>query len=54
MDAFCDQVEKLVKDQYGHDDGGDLCWNLIEMGVVDMSRGERYAAQIVAQHLEQA
>lgn len=54
MNAFCEQVGKLVKDQYGYDDGRDLCWSLIEMGVVDMSRGEQYAARIVAQHLEQA
>jgi hypothetical protein len=54
-DAFCSEVEKIVKQQHGHDDGGDLCWNLIEQGVVDIKKHTpKQAAQIVAQHIDQA
>lgn len=54
MSEFCDEVEALVKEKYHLDDGGDLCWNLIESGVIDMKRGADVAAQTVAQHMEQA
>jgi hypothetical protein len=53
MDAFCDEVEAKVKQDYGYDDGGDLCYNFIESGQVKMSEGVFKAAQTVAQALAQ-
>ena len=54
MHEFCDKVNARVEEQFDLEDGGDLCFNLLEMGVVreDMSVDE--AARIVAQHLLQA
>ena len=51
---FCDLVGDRVEQEYGYEDGADLCFNLLEMGVIseDSSIGE--AAQIVAQHIAQA
>ena len=54
MDKFCTQVEALVKERYGEDDGGDLCWNLIEQGVISMADGVDRATLTVAMHLLQA
>ena len=51
---FAKEVDKAVKDQYDLDDGGDLCWNLMESGVINMHDGVDSAARIVAQHIEQA
>ncbi len=53
QDQFCDEVEALVEKEYGEVDGGDLCYNLIDMGVIDMACGVPYAAGVVAQHLLQ-
>jgi hypothetical protein len=52
--AFTAKVDARVEEQYGVQDGGDLCFNLLESGVIreDMSIDE--AARIVAQHLLQA
>lgn len=51
---FCELVGDRVEQDYGYKDGADLCFNLLEMGVIneDASIGE--AAQIVAQHIAQA
>lgn len=54
MDEFCDAVEALVKQQYGVDDGGDLCWSLLEQQVIKLTDTHERAARIVAQHLLQA
>ena len=54
MHSFCNAVGKIVLEQYGLEDGNDLCFNLVEMGVIDMANGENVAAQIVAQHIWQA
>lgn len=51
--AFCDAVEKVVEQQYGLDDGGDLCFTLVENGTINMKNGVDMAARIVAQHLSQ-
>lgn len=52
---FCDQVDEVVSNEYNLDDGGDLCWNLIEQGTIDLKKHDvQAAAAIVAQHLEQA
>lgn len=51
---FCRQVDEKVEALYDVTDGGDLCWNLIDLGVVEESAGVGVAAQIVAQHLLQA
>ena len=50
---FCAKVHAMVEQQYGHEDGGDLLFNLIESGVIDQDDGVEAAARIVAQHLEQ-
>lgn len=50
---FCFQVGQVVESEYGLTDGDDLCYNLVEGGVIDMQQGVRQAAAIVAQHLEQ-
>ena len=54
MHDFSERVDKIVEEQYDCSDGGDLCYNLIESGVVDMALGEAAAARIVAQHIQQA
>lgn len=54
MEEFCSKVDEICSTQYGCDDGGDLCYNLIESGVINMADGEDNAARIVAQHIQQA
>lgn len=51
---FCDLVNARVKEQYGLDDGGDLCFNLQESGVIAEDASVDEAARIVAMHIEQA
>jgi hypothetical protein len=53
-EEFAEEVGEIVLDLYGEEDGADLCYNLVEMGVVDMQQSVYVAAQIVAQHIEQA
>jgi hypothetical protein len=50
---FCDAVAQLVEDEYGLTDGDDLCYNLIEQGVIDTRDGVNPAARVVAQHMLQ-
>jgi hypothetical protein len=54
MHDFSNKVDVIVEEQYGFYDGGDLCYNLIESGTIDMAQGENNAARVVAQHIEQA
>lgn len=51
---FCDEVGKLVEQNYGHSDGDDLCFRFLEMGRIDMDDGVDSAARYVAQMIEQA
>lgn len=51
---FCSHVENRVKEQYDLDDGGDLCFSLMEMGVIAEDASIDEAARIVAMHMEQA
>jgi len=51
---FCQQVDELVMTRFDALDGGDLCWNLIDLGVVEISAGVAMAARIVARHIFQA
>lgn len=51
---FCAAVEAAVYHQFGEQDGGDLCWNLMDMGIIDNDASVNQAARIVAQHLQQA
>jgi hypothetical protein len=51
---FCDLVEKRVEEQYDLTDGGDLCFNLLESGVIAPDASVDEAARIVAMHMEQA
>lgn len=48
------QVEKKVKEYYGLDDGGDLFYNLLEMGVITPEITVEEAVYVVAQHMMQA
>ena len=52
--VFCDKVDQLVKQQYGLDDGGDLCFNLVQSNVISLSDSVAHAARIVAMHFVQA
>lgn len=54
MMEFCDKVSAVCEEQYDIKDGGDLCWNLIEQGVISMADGVDTAARVVAQHIQQA
>ena len=51
---FCDKVEKRVEEQYGLTDGADLCFNLLESGVIPEDASVDEAARIVAMHMAQA
>jgi len=51
---FCKEVGIRAKDEYDVDDGADLCYNLLDMGVLTLEDSIRRAAQIVAQHILQA
>ena len=51
---FCGLVGDRVSEQYGLDDGADLCFNLLESGVIDQDAGVDEASRIVAMHLAQA
>lgn len=50
---FCELVAAEVKRQYGYDGTADLCFNLLESGVIDQDATVNQAARIVAQHMEQ-
>lgn len=54
VEDFCNDVDAVVTERYRLDDGGDLCYSLIESGVIDMRDGIDAAARTVAQHIEQA
>jgi len=54
MHSFCNAVDARVEEQYGIQDGGDLCFNLLESGVIREDMGVDEAARIVAQHIWQA
>lgn len=51
---FSQQVREVAFERHDIMDGGDLCYNLVEMGVIDMSEGVGVAARIVAMHYQQA
>lgn len=51
---FCDLVDKRVEEQYDLEDGGSLCFNLLESGVIPENASVDEAARIVAMHLMQA
>ena len=51
---FCELVGVVVEQQYGYQDGADLCFNLLEMGTISEDASIEDAAQIVAQHMAQA
>lgn len=53
-EQFIDAVDKVCSDCYEVEDGGDLCYNLMEQDVITMSMGVDLAAQVVAQHVQQA
>lgn len=52
--TFADEVEARVREQYGLFDGGDLCYNLQESGIIAADASVDEAARIVAMHIEQA
>ena len=51
---FCQQVDARCQEQFDVQDGGDLCFSLLETGVVREEQGVDEAARIVAQHVLQA
>jgi hypothetical protein len=51
---FCALVGARVEDMYGQVDGDDLCFNLLETGVIPEDANVDEAARIVAMHLLQA
>lgn len=51
---FCDLVSDYCEKHYDLTDGGDLCFNLLESGVIPEDASVEVAARIVAQHLMQA
>jgi len=51
---FAKLVDARVEEQYGITDGGDLCYNLQESGVIREDASVDEAARIVAMHIEQA
>lgn len=53
-DDFCDKVEAKCKAEYGIEDGGSLCFNLLEMEVISEEDGVDAAARAVAMHVQQA
>jgi hypothetical protein len=51
---FVELVSDRVEVMYGLEDGGDLCFNLLESGVIPEDATIDQAARIVAMHMEQA
>jgi hypothetical protein len=51
---FCALVSKWAFKYYGVEDGDDLCFNLIESGVIAEDTTVSEAARIVAMHIQQA
>lgn len=51
---FCERVAAMVSKDYDLEDGGSLCFNLLEMGRIPEDASIEAAARIVAQHLLQA
>lgn len=51
---FCEAVDKRVEEQYNLQDGGSLCYNLMELGVIPEGTSVDEAARIVAMHMQQA
>lgn len=54
QEQFCKEVGERAAERYDVEDGSDLCFNLIEMGVIVPTDGVAEAARIVAQHVLQA
>ncbi len=54
ISEFSKAVGEQVLQDYGLEDGADLCYNLVEQGVIEIVQGENEAARIVAMHMEQA
>lgn len=54
LHELAQKVDKIVEEEYDILDGGDLCYNLIESGVISEDEDPRQAARVVAQHIEQA
>ena len=52
--GFCQLVGKWALKCYGVEDGADLCFNLLESGVIPEDATVGAAANIVAQHILQA
>lgn len=51
---FCKKVDTVASKQYNVEDGGDLCYNLLEQKVIALKDGVLNAARIVAQYYKQA
>jgi len=51
---FADKVDAYCETHYDLEDGGDLCYNLQDQGVIPEDASVEEAARIVAQHIQQA
>jgi len=54
MHDFSEKVDARVEEQYDLTAGGDLCYNLLESGVIPEDASVDEAARIVAMHIQQA
>jgi len=54
LHKLADEVDKQLEESYGLYDGGDLCYNLVESGVIPEDATVDQAAAITAQHMAQA
>lgn len=54
LHGFSMMVDRRVEEQYGFEDGGDLCYNLLDSGTIPETATVDEAARIVAMHIGQA
>jgi len=50
LHTLATQVEALVAEDYGIDDAGDLCYNLIDSGIISEDATAKEAAEVTAQY----
>lgn len=50
---LCIEVEEIVKDSYGYDDGADLAYEMLISGDLSHMDSAQYIAAKVAQRIEQ-
>lgn len=53
LHTLATQVEDLVAEDYGVDDAGDLCYSLIESGIISEDATAKEAAEVTARYMLQ-